>query len=451
MRSLRLLAAFVTVAFLTSIIPTGQTVRSTDYDKLTQQRLAWLEKNAIKFKSTKFAKRKHRDLEALKEKIGDARIVLLGEQTHGHGTSHRMKCRLIKFLHEEMGFNVLAWESHMTGCRQMDEAFLNDADTQLIDLIDRGLYAVFGWPEQNRPLFEYIRDKRGGDNPIIQAGFDFQYSSNACQRNFAEFLSDFFNSAKAGLLPSDKVAELDIIMTMTNFYNITQSQVSQLLPLADYLLDLYHNNKNLLKAHYPSKEVAYLYRALLNFKLYTIWCSHVFMTPNSPPPPECHRDKVMADTLIFLAKEYFPNEKIIVWAASFHNMWNHYQIQALGGWSRYANQTIMGHFVKAEFGDELYSIAPITYEGESQFANGYLYERIPPAMEGSLSWYFHELGGKYYFLDMKSIRPTNWLHKNLLARPLSSYEFLKASWPEIFDAFVYIKKTTICRKDKERQ
>ena len=36
--------------------------------------------------------------------IADKRIVMLGEQTHGDGTTFRAKAFLVKFLHEEMGF-----------------------------------------------------------------------------------------------------------------------------------------------------------------------------------------------------------------------------------------------------------------------------------------------------------------------------------------------------------
>lgn len=445
MRLTRFPSTLISIALLIALLPTAQTARADDDNERTQKRLACLEENAIKFKSIKFAKRKHKDLMALKEKIGDARIVMLGEQTHGHGTSHKLKCRLIKFLHEEMDFNVLAWESHLTGCRQMDEAFLNDDSSQIWDLVNLGLYGVFSRSKDVFPLFEYIREKRGGENPIIQTGFDFQFSSIANKYSFAEFISDFFNSAHPGLLPNDKAKELDTLVSTTDFYSIRQSQVNKLLNMSDYLLKLFGDNIQLLNSHYPEKETAYLHRALLNLKEYTRYCSYFFASPRREPPMDCQRDKLMADTLIFLANEYYPDEKIIVWAATYHNMRNQHLIVVKQGFRRYGDYAIMGNYIHAEFGDGVYSIAPIAYEGWTEWANGYKYSIIPPAIEGSLSWYFHELGGKYYFLDMKSIRSTHWLYETLPARPLSSDEFMLSSWPQIVDAFVYIKYSEGCK------
>lgn len=51
------------------------------------------------------------DLRPLKKYLGKARIIQLGEQSHGDGATFFAKQRLIRFLHKEMGFNVLAWEA----------------------------------------------------------------------------------------------------------------------------------------------------------------------------------------------------------------------------------------------------------------------------------------------------------------------------------------------------
>jgi len=67
------------------------------------------------------------DLMPLIEKIGTARLVLLGEQSHGDGSCFQGKSRLIKFLHQKMGFDVLAFESGMFDMHWVDDAMRNGA------------------------------------------------------------------------------------------------------------------------------------------------------------------------------------------------------------------------------------------------------------------------------------------------------------------------------------
>ena len=43
-------------------------------------------------------------------------IVMLGEQTHGEGTAFETKIKLIKYLHKELGFDLLLFESGFYSC-----------------------------------------------------------------------------------------------------------------------------------------------------------------------------------------------------------------------------------------------------------------------------------------------------------------------------------------------
>ena len=52
-----------------------------------------------------------RDLQPLKAVIGNSQIVMLGEISHGDGTTMLAKSRLVKFLHQQMNFDVVVFES----------------------------------------------------------------------------------------------------------------------------------------------------------------------------------------------------------------------------------------------------------------------------------------------------------------------------------------------------
>ena len=53
----------------------------------------------------------HDDLEPLREIVGHARVVALGENTHGTRDFFEMKARILRFLVEEMGFDAFAIEA----------------------------------------------------------------------------------------------------------------------------------------------------------------------------------------------------------------------------------------------------------------------------------------------------------------------------------------------------
>ena len=68
-------------------------------------------KNAATLKTISPDSANDEDLKAIGDAIGNAKIVMLGEQDHGDAPTFLAKTRLVKYLHEKKGFNVLAFES----------------------------------------------------------------------------------------------------------------------------------------------------------------------------------------------------------------------------------------------------------------------------------------------------------------------------------------------------
>lgn len=381
MRIPRVLAVVFLIYFLGASIGISQEAVNEKRGNNTQKRIAWLEENSVEITSSNINKKKYKDLMPLEEKIGDARIVMLGDQSHGNGTTFQMNCRLVRFLHEEMGFNVLAWESGLLCCREVDRAFLED-DEPISDLVDKGIFAIFGWSEQIRPLFEYIKNNRGSDNPLILAGFDVQFTSRSCKEDFPKTLDRFFNDAKPGLLPTDKINELEQLMVPLINYTEDEIVLNRLLDMAEYLLDLFKSSKKKLKKVYSKRELGFYRQVLRNFKAYInqkiVYPIDIWLAGEI-------RDTAGGETLMFLADEYYSGEKIIVWAASYHTMRNPHLVEPTDDESRYEKAVTMGHVVHQKLGDEVYSIAPITYTGY----RGYSTSRgetteIPPAEKDTL-------------------------------------------------------------------
>jgi len=98
----------------------------------------WLSDNAVSLNSinpeqtgsdARIAPEKFADLEALKPLLQDKRIVYLGESSHGAAQYNSAKTRLIQYLHQELGFNVIAFETNLGQCsRSLWQCKLAKAD-----------------------------------------------------------------------------------------------------------------------------------------------------------------------------------------------------------------------------------------------------------------------------------------------------------------------------------
>ena len=130
------LAGGLLLASVSSGIALGlqEQARSPETDK----RLEWIAKNAVVVRSIDAADDDFSDLMPLTDSIGAARLVQIGEASHSAGTDFATKVRLIKFLHEKMGFDVLVWESGMYDCREMDTALRSD-----MPIVDAARLGVF--------------------------------------------------------------------------------------------------------------------------------------------------------------------------------------------------------------------------------------------------------------------------------------------------------------------
>jgi len=64
------------------------------------------------------------DMQPLKKMIGDARIVSLGEATHGSREFFQLKHRMLEFLATEMGFTIFSIEANMPEAYRLNDYVL---------------------------------------------------------------------------------------------------------------------------------------------------------------------------------------------------------------------------------------------------------------------------------------------------------------------------------------
>jgi erythromycin esterase-like protein len=164
----------------------------------------WVRKNAIVLDTVE-AGHGFADLQPLKALIGNARIVALGEPTHGSREVFQMKHRLLEFLVEELGFTVFSIEANLPEAFDVGRYVL-DGEGEPAALI-RGMYFWTWSTEEVLQMVRWMREHnlaanaRRGASRIRFTGFDVQTPDVA-----AGIVQSYVEKSAAELLPTVREA-----------------------------------------------------------------------------------------------------------------------------------------------------------------------------------------------------------------------------------------------------
>ena len=126
------------------------------------------------------------DMQPLKKVIGSARVVSLGEATHGSREFFQLKHRMLEFLAMEMGFSLFSIEANMPEAYRLNDYVLNGTGdpAQLL----RGLYFWTWDTEEVLDMIRWMREfNKSGKGRVEFTGFDMQTPAVAAEivRSFA--------------------------------------------------------------------------------------------------------------------------------------------------------------------------------------------------------------------------------------------------------------------------
>ncbi len=142
------------------------------------------------------------DLAFLDSMIGDARIVSLGEASHGTAEFFQMKHRILEYLVEKKGFTVFAIEGNWPEALAANR-YINSGEGDAAS----ALAAMYFWTWQTqevRAMLDWMRDynaKRGNRPALSFSGFDMQYPRVAMK-----LVTDLF--ARIGDTDSEAIKQL---------------------------------------------------------------------------------------------------------------------------------------------------------------------------------------------------------------------------------------------------
>ena len=132
----------------------------------------WIAANAVRLKTPEAANG-FADMQPLKKIIGNARIVSLGEATHGTREFFQLKHRMLEFLATEMGFTIFSIEANMPEAYRLNDYVLNGVGDPAKLL--KGMYFWTWNTEEVLDMIKWMREfNKSGKGRVQFTGFDMQ-------------------------------------------------------------------------------------------------------------------------------------------------------------------------------------------------------------------------------------------------------------------------------------
>lgn len=363
------------------------------------------------FDGQKIPANKFDDLEMLKPLLHDKRIVFLGESSHGVAQFNLAKTRLIQFLHQDMGYNVLAFESGMGNV--MNAQGQIDKQAALQTMKD----AIFGvwWTKETLPLFDYAKSTQATEQPLVLTGFDIQQQGAFTNGDWLQNpkLAQQFNEAEKQLAEWSSGKDLKgyqkVKATIIDVYKQVKSQIQ-------------FKEKELQAAYPKEPHIVKLMDRTLADRI-RLADEYIELTIQSNIDIEQNniesflqtmewRDQAMMENLLWLAEEVYPTEKFIVWAHNDH--------------IRKAQSDVMGSPYPVKLmGERLpdiykkYSYVLGLYMTSGETANN-MGEPMPvlPPVKGSIEDILSSTNKPYTFIDLRNRqneRGNSWMFEPRLS------------------------------------
>ena len=400
-----------------------------------QAQVDWLKANAHPIRSLSVADRDFSDLQPLKAAIGNSRVVMLGEPSHGDGTTFLAKARLIAFLHQEMGFDVLAWESGLWDVHQVWQHV--QAGEAVLPASRRGIFGIWTGSEQVLPTLDYVAETLGTAHPLELAGFDNQLTGSLA-RDSVHLLMEKFARRIGSAVPDDP----EWPAAAASLHRLAAGQDFETKPpVADQarllrLLNALHTDAAAQPA--ADRDALFWAQSLVSIISYAqmTWAAPVQLRAEDNNP----RDLQMARNLVWLANVWYPGKKIIVWAANSHIGRDMGQLQGIGGGSVYGpgGWTVhMGGEAYNALGTQMYAIGFTAGYGEYGVFNQ-LPTLMPQVRAGSLEQRFWDAGLVNAFVDFRSLGAGGEWLKSVYSRPFGYFD-MYGNWTTVLDGMIYTR------------
>jgi protein-L-isoaspartate(D-aspartate) O-methyltransferase len=381
------------------------------------------------------------------DRFGDARIVLLGEASHGTSQFYRARAAITRRLIEKHGFTIVAVEADWPDAANVDRFVRHRARRE-------GEEAAFQrfptWMWRNAEVEAFIRWLHGrnrGRAPEARAGFyglDL-YNLSGSMRAVIDYLDDV--DPEAAVLARERYACLAPWSSDPARYGrlaISEGYARCQAPVVAMLREL------------QAKRLAYIAEdgeewldAAANARLVKNAEAYYRAMYEGAAESWNLRDSHMFETLCQLLEAKGPESKAVVWA---HN--SHIGNAAFTEMGQLRDELNIGQIVKERFGERARLIGFGTHRGTVAAATDWdapmEVMQVRPSFEGSYERLCHETGLPRFLLDLRRgemkealMEPRLERFIGVIYRPETERwsHYAQAILPRQFDAWTWFDET----------
>jgi erythromycin esterase len=339
------------------------------------------------------------DLQRLRALVGNARIVSLGEATHGTREFFQLKHRLLEYLVAELEFTWFGIEANYPECLRINDYVLNGTGDPAAALAGTRFWT---WDtEEVLALIEWMRSwNRNHTRKIKFYGFDMQFSTEA-----ALGVLDYLKRVAPGLVGSVQ-AELWPLCDDTSaerFHGLPEVTREAACDCIRRILQMFAHERERWSALTSDRD---WHLARLN--------AVVLDQSAQARLSKISRDVAMAENVATLLELEGPNSKAVLWA---HN--GHAVRQSPYGMGEEVHAN-MGSRLDELFGSQHRVISFAFNQGSFQAqepGRGLVCHSVGPAHDGSLDRVLAEAGMPMFLLDLTSVPSDGPIADWLAAKP----------------------------------
>ncbi len=359
-------------------------------------------------------------------------VLQIGEASHGDGATFVLRRRLIRFLHQRAGYDVLAWESGLAGVAEL-EADLH-GDRPVAELANGRLARPWARSHHCLPILDYARSTHTTTNPLELAGFDSQFGNLKTITTLGTRVADLLQPQ--ALTDEERSTLGSLSRALMTMQSAPEDTRHALLKTIDGLVEKLDTIDEITAPCSP-RELRFTQRCFWSYARFLGLLDHLMsLDGKADSAANNPRDLAMGSNLVWLARERYPDRRIVSWVASYHALHGLAEIELEDGSRAFAGAITAGDVAHRELGDGLYTIAVLAYGGTtSSMRKGP--SKLEPAPPGSLEELCHRSGHQLLFLDLRRLPDGHTLRRVFAARPLGRSP-MRLNWSEHADGILFI-------------